>query len=287
MKKMIAKLLGVYLNTLAKFSARLAGRHGVKIFCYPFRPSLKSYHKTFLNSSSRFPLTFEGLRLQGYQWGNGEKKVLFLHGWQSHSFRWKNYVQSLSKDEFTVYAFDAPGHGFSQGDFISVPFYSEAIQHFIAKVGPVDTVVSHSIGSFSLVYTLYRLPSLPVNKIVLMAPPGEASDFVYSFKKTLSLSDDAVQYTLAYFKKMFGQSIDYFSVTRFASELTTPCLIIHDEKDEETPYHYARAINSSWKDSVLITTNGLGHNLKSEMIINTVRDFVTGASDLKRIVTPV
>jgi pimeloyl-ACP methyl ester carboxylesterase len=237
---------------------------------------MKSHHRSFLESSENFDFTVEGVRLQVYRWGHGPRKVLFLHGWQSHSFRWKKYIESLSKDEFTVYAFDAPGHGFSDGRFLSVPLYSEAIKEFIARTGVMDTVIAHSMGGFAIVYALYKTPLLPVNRLVLMASPGEASDFIKVYRERLNLTDRTVNYTLDHFEKIFGQSIEYFSVPKFAASLIHPGIIIHDQKDDEAPYEYARQINKAWKNSHLITTNGLGHNLKSHDVMKTVLDFVNG-----------
>lgn len=276
MEKIITTLIGGYLNTLSLIVPRKAGEHGVGVFCYPVRPSLKAYHKEFLNSSEKFVFPFNGIRLQGYRWGNGEKKILFLHGWQSHTFRWKNYIQSLSPEEFTAFAFDAPGHGFSEGKYLSVPFYGEAIQQFVTQIGKIDMAVGHSVGSFSLVYALNRLPTLPINKIVLMAPPGEASDFIDFFSKRLKLSDRSIQLTLDHFERKFGKPISYFSTAKFAEALKVPGLIIHDEHDEDTPHHYARRISQAWEDSLLITTRGLGHNLKSPLVVKIVHDFANG-----------
>jgi pimeloyl-ACP methyl ester carboxylesterase len=276
MEGLITKAVGAYLNSLAILSPRKAGEQGVTIFCYPIRPSMKSYHKSFLESSENFDFILQGVRLQAYRWGNGPRKVLFLHGWQSHSFRWKKYIESLSKEEFTVYAFDAPGHGFSNGSFLSVPFYSEAIKQFVARIGAIDTVIAHSMGGFAIVYALYKIPLLPVNRLVLMASPGEASDFIKVYGERLSLTDRTVNCTLNRFEEIFGQAIEYFSVSKFAESLMLPGIIIHDQKDEEAPYEYARQINKAWKHSHLITTNGLGHNLKSQDVMKTVLDFVNG-----------
>jgi pimeloyl-ACP methyl ester carboxylesterase len=283
MQKIISTLVGGYLNTLSLFAPDKAGSQGVNVFCYPYRPALKRYHKDFLNASEKFDFDFQGLRLQAYKWGNGSRKILFLHGWQSHSFRWKNYIQSLSTEEFTIYAFDAPGHGFSEGRFLSVPFYSEAIQQFILKTGKIDTAVAHSVGSFSLVYTLYRLPLLPVNRLVLMAPPGEAMDFIEFFSQRLRLSERAIRITMNHFERRFGRPVSYFSTSEFAKSLRVPGIIIHDEHDEDTPHHYAQRINKAWDRSLLITTKGLGHNLKSPEVIKMVRDYANGTFNAESI----
>jgi pimeloyl-ACP methyl ester carboxylesterase len=109
-----------------------------------------------------------------------------------------------------------------------------------------------------------------------MASPGEASDFIKVYRERLSLTDRTVNCTLNRFEEIFGQAIEYFSVSKFAESLMLPGIIIHDQKDEEAPYEYARQINKAWKHSHLITTNGLGHNLKSQDVMKTVLDFVNG-----------
>jgi hypothetical protein len=43
--------------------------------------------------------------------------------------------------------------------------------------------------------------------------------------------------------------------------------MIHDTEDKEAPYTHALAAHQNWKNSKLITTTGLGHNLKSLELI--------------------
>src|SRR5882672_11083788 len=93
MKKLIPKLIGSYLNLMACFSTHLAGRQGFYLFCTPQSAPLKEHQKKFLNAAEKASFVSEGQNIQVYRWGKGPKKVLFLHGWQSHSFRWKNYIE--------------------------------------------------------------------------------------------------------------------------------------------------------------------------------------------------
>lgn len=278
MTNIIARLLGAYLNALSWIAPQLAGRHAFKLFCHPFRPPLKKHQHEFLNSAQRFHFTHEGTRLQGYKWGSGTRKVLFLHGWQSHTFRWKNYINRLLKQDTTVYAFDAPGHGCSAGRFLSVPVYSEAIEQFVAEHGAMDTVVAHSIGSFAIVHALYRVPLLPINHLVLMAPPGEASEFADHFRRRLKLTSHTLNLMLEYFQREFDHPITYYATKRFAASLAVPGMIIHDKDDVETPFAHALDIHAAWKRSVLIQTRGLGHNLRSAEVTGIVCDYAAAIS---------
>lgn len=271
-------MLGSYLNALAWIAPRIAARHAFNLFCHPFRTSLRPHHHDFLNTSEKFNFTHKGISLQGYKWGNGSRKILFLHGWQSHTFRWKNYINTLLKNDVAIYAFDAPGHGYSEGRFLSVPMYSDVIEQFVSEHGAMDTVVAHSIGSFAAMYALNRVPLLPVNRLVLTAPPGQASDFFDQFRSRLRLSSRTVELALGYFQKEFEHPVTYFSTKRFAASLVIPGIIIHDKDDDETPFPYAREIHNVWKRSTLIQTRGLGHNLRSAEVTRIVCEYVTSES---------
>jgi pimeloyl-ACP methyl ester carboxylesterase len=274
MIKTITSLAGFYLNAMAHTFPDQAGRQGLKLFCRPFRLTLKKYQTEFLNTADLFSFDHDGVNIQGYRWGDGEKKVLFLHGWQSHTFRWKNYIEALPKDQYTIYAIDAPGHGLSAGNFLSVPYYSAVIQQLMASIGRVHTIIAHSLGSFSALHAFHKQPTLPVDKLILMAPPGEASDFISFYQQQLKLSDKSVGLILKQFEKQFQNPISYFSTTKFAADVNVPGLIIHDEDDLEAPFHYAKKINENWAQSKLIATKGLGHNLKSKKIVMEILDFV-------------
>ncbi len=266
------------MNGLSIVSPKAAGRLGFKLFCYPVRTSIKTHQQEFMDTAHKFTFQHKHTTIQAYRWGEGPKKVLFIHGWKSHTFRWKNYIEALPKGEYTLYAIDAPGHGLSGGKFLSVPLYSEVIQEFIEKVGALDVVVSHSIGSFATMHARYTNPALPIRKLVIMGAPGEAQDFIRFYKETLKLTDRAVRVTLDHFERAIGKPIQYFSAATFAAGLQLPGLIIHDREDREAPYAYAVQIHKAWKNSKLLTTEGLTHNLRSARVVEAVTDFIMGKS---------
>jgi pimeloyl-ACP methyl ester carboxylesterase len=180
-----------------------------------------------------------------------------------------------------VYSIDAPGHGGSDGNFLSVPVYSELIKQFIFDLGGVEAVVAHSVGGFSLLYTFHRLPLIPVHKVVLMGSPGEATDFVDVFSSSLGLSKRTLALVRDHFVSEYQVGPEYFSAAKFAGSVNVAGLIIHDKEDKEAPFRHALDINHAWKRSSLMTTNGLGHNLKSSEVISAVTSFI---SDVQKAV---
>jgi hypothetical protein len=276
MKTLIIKLLGFYLNVMAHVAPKTAGRKGFLLFCRPFKIPFTQKQKEFFNTADRYTIQHEDRDIQVYHWGKGPKKIVFLHGWQSHSYRWKAYIESLSKEAYTIYALDAPGHGASSGNFLSVPLYSDLIQQFLIELGDVDTVIAHSLGGFSLIYTLHQYPLLPVRKIILMAPPGEATDFVDVFSDTLGLSRYALKHVRNHFVEQYGVGPEYFSTAKFAATVKVNGLIIHDETDVEAPFEHALKIKQAWQRGQLVTTKGFGHNLRSSSVVTTVVNFIDG-----------
>jgi len=130
------------------------------------------------------------------------------------------------------------------------------------------------LGAFSSVYTLYRVPQLPVLKLVVMASPGEADEFFTHYQKILGLSRRSVKVIGDYFVEKLGYGPGYFSLKTFASTLQLPGLIIHDTEDKEAPYQHGLEAHQNWKNSEMITTTGLGHNLKSSELLEKVKQFV-------------
>ncbi len=270
-------MYGVYMNLLARIAPSKAAEKGFLLFCKPFRIPINQKQKEFFNSAEKFTIDHEGHAIQGYKWGRGDQKILFLHGWQSHTYRWKPYVEALKDDNYTIYSIDAPGHGMSSGNFLSVPLYSELIENFIREHGPMHTIVGHSLGGFSLLYTFHKYPLLQVGQLILLAPPGEASDFISVFQKTLKLSPRAMELIIDHFANRYDVTPDYFSTKRFIKSVNVKGLIIHDEEDNEAPYHYSLPLHHAWERSRLITTKGFGHNLRSETVVQDVVDFINDA----------
>ncbi len=273
-KKLLIFFYGTYLNLLAGVFPRKAGKEGFLLFCRPRRREVKPHHLEFLNTSEKFTQDYEGKKIQGYRWGTGERKLLLCHGWESHSYWWKNVVNGLSKEKFTIYAIDAPGHGLSEGNYINVPHYSGLIEKLVVQLGGLDAILGHSLGALSSVYTLCRAAGLPVQKVVVMAAPGEVNQFFYYYQKLLNLSPRSIKAIEQTFLARLGHGPNFFSLQKFASSLTLPGLIIHDKEDKDAPYAYALAAHENWKNSQMISTTGLGHNLKSLELIENVKEFL-------------
>lgn len=274
-RKLLIFFYGSYLNLLALINPEKAGKIGFYLFCRPRRREVKPHHLEFLNTAEKSEIIYANKKVQLYKWGNGPKQLLLLHGWESHSYWWKRIVtRLLTENQYTIFSVDAPGHGLSEGSYVNIPHYSGLLEQLLSEKGAMHALLGHSLGAFSSAYTLHRLPNLPVNKLVLMASPGEVVQFVQYYKTVLGLSDRTMEAIQKYFIKKLGHGPEYFSLKAFVSTIQQDGLIVHDKDDKDAPYSNAVEANKNWQRSRLITTNGLGHNLKSDELVEDVVNFL-------------
>lgn len=281
MKKLIIKSAGALLNSLAKISPAKAGKFGYTLFCTPMKAPIKSHHRDFLLPAKSMRIPSEGIEIQTYKWGTGPLKILFVHGWQSHTFRWKKYIHAFPMDQYTLIGMDAPAHGLSGGRQVNAITYAEAIRQVIEEFGDFEAIVGHSFGGFAAMYALYEYKTLPAKGLVMMGVPGSADDFFKEGKRQMGLKKKADMAVRNHFVKLFDEDIKQFNTLRFGQALDRPGLIIHDVNDREAPYAHAVALEDVWENAHLITTEGLGHKLYSDQIVQNILSFVNNLSSEK------
>lgn len=263
----------MYFNSLAILLPKLAGKQAFYFFCIPFKAKLNAKKQEYLTNSNTKTLTVDDKNLATYSWGTGSKTILLVHGWQSHSYRWKNYIEKIDKKTYRVVAFDAPGHGNSEGLYSNVPLYEKALQEVVKEYGVPSTIIGHSIGAFSSMYFLQK-NNLNIDRFISLATPFSANEFVKFFRAELKLSERAIKNMKAYFTQYVGKRPEDFSITAFGKSIVTPSLLIHDKEDTSTPFTNSQTLSEVLKGSELIITEGFGHKLKSREVIEKVIEFV-------------
>lgn len=273
----VKNIISICFNIMSQIAPQWAGKISFYFFCFPFKAKLKDEQNDFLNSARKSVLIVEGKKVQCYSWGNGKQIILFVHGWQSHSYRWRDYIEKLDMERFHILAFDAPGHGNSEGHISNVPLYEKTMQSIIIEFGTPYAIVAHSIGAFASMYFLYKNKINP-EKVVFLASPYSAEQFISFYRSELSLSDRSVEVLKNYFEEYGKHPVEYFNIENFAPDIKSKSLIIHDSDDKTTDASNSRKLHEILSDSQLIITKGLGHRLRDKMIIEAVQDFLRSDS---------
>ena len=226
-------------------------------------------------------IDFEGLAIVGYGWTptnpNG-KKVLILHGFSSYAYKFEHYVPLLLQMGYEVLAFDAPGHGDSEGKIVNALVYKRFICQVNEVENGIDAFIAHSFGGLALSLAMQDLPDAGNKKMVLIAPATETTTALRWFYKMLQVQPDLQAAIEAYIISMAGKPISYFSVTHSLTVIDTPCLWIHDKNDLICPFSDTlQAQNNAKAQQEFFITEGLGHNkvYRDQGVMKKIGAFLT------------
>ncbi len=277
MKKLISKYVplvyGHYYNLLSLVAPQKTAEKAFHLFCTVRKGKVLQQQKDYLNNSKHELLEVEGYKIQTYNWTGNKATILLVHGWESNSFRWRNLIAKLKENNFNILAFDAPGHGYSSGKHLHVPLFAKILQNLIERYRP-EFLVAHSFGGMTVLYNEHLNKSNGVSKIVTVASPSEFYEIMEHFQKILKFNERTMYALDQYVLNRFGFHIREFSTSEFVKGNTKKGLLLHDKSDEVTPYHASVKVQANWKESKLISTEGLGHSLHQDEVNEHIIDFL-------------
>jgi len=274
MKQVITKSIGLFLNAAAIIAPIWGARFAFNLLCKVRRAGISEKGKAFFEKAIQHTLLLEKNSAVLHKWGSGPKNILFLHGWESNSQRWLPYYNLLEKEKYTIYALDAPGHGMSKGDKLNLEVFRQAIEASLEHIGPIDTVIGHSLSNTAMGYCYGIRPDVDVNKFIVMgAASGMDAVFTY-FKEVLGLSNRSVANLSKKVNTIFKTPHQEVKLMSFFKKVTQPVLVIHDKNDPVTPFEpIEKALKKHPKINSYIT-NGLKHDLKAEEVYTKVAAFI-------------
>ncbi|WP_242205542.1 alpha/beta hydrolase [Aestuariivivens insulae] len=274
MKRLIAKLIGCFINCIAIFSPQYAASLAIKLFSSPQKGKHTTEGIDFLNTSFQEAVSYKNYDIITYRWPGKKAPVLLVHGWESNAFRWKALIENLKSNGFEVIALDAPAHGNSGSNSFNVVDYSECLFR-IAKKFNAQTVVAHSLGGTATIFFQhkYQLPQL--KKLVLLGAPSNIKDVFRRYTNMMGYSPSVVKAIDAFVLQHFGNTPDYYNAAEFSKSIKAKGLIIHDINDNIIPYNDALDYKEQFPNTTLITTNNLDHSLKSEYTDKRILEFIS------------
>ncbi len=280
--KIIQKLVRGYLRfrfrVVCAVGPREAAAVAVRLFCTPMTRNRRPAPEVF---RSGLPVSMDvgGIRVNGYQWKSEHgPKAMILHGFESSCRNFGDYISALLEKGGGVIAFDAPGHGISEGDSITLPLYIKMIQQAEAEFGQATLFVSHSFGGIALIHHLEARNGAAGTRSALIAPVTESASAIDSFFSYFSLNGTV----RAHFDKLIeansGYSSRHFSIPRAIPQLQGCILWVHDKCDEITPFKDVRpVIEQNYPHVEMLITEGLGHKkiYRDPAIVKKVIDFLS------------
>ncbi|MDC6386045.1 alpha/beta hydrolase [Flagellimonas taeanensis] len=277
MKKLLNKIMplayGQYYNAYSLIAPKKVAHNAFHLFCTVRKGRVLPQQAEYLE---RAKLTVENVanhQLQVYHWPGNKETVLLVHGWESNTFRWRNLIKKLQEADFNIIGFDAPSHGHSSGKHLYVPLYEEAVDHMVKKYGPKH-LIGHSVGGMTIMYNQYKNPCDHVEKMVTIGSPSEFYEIMTHFQKILKFNNRVLSHLDDYVMDRFGFRIHEFSTSSFARSIDKKGLLFHDKLDNITLYHASVQVNANWKDSSLVSTEGLGHSMHQDDVNDQIISFL-------------
>ncbi len=278
------KRIGSVINLLARLSRRAAGAIAVRLFISPKRSPYSAEMTAWLDAAEPLALPFD-VPLAAYRWGESGagRRVLLVHGWESHAARWLPLAQRLLARGAEVFAFDAPASGRSGGKVIPFNLYIDAAAAFEALHGPFDVFVGHSLGGGVVAQLASRLPiERRPQRVVVMASFDESEHVFDRYHSMLGLS---ARVRAAFDRLIVGQLAgdlvvrDYSNTAAVAMLGDVEGLVIHSQDDEVSPYEEGLALHRAWPNSQMLTYTDEQHKLTGERVLEAIINFVFGADD--------
>lgn len=270
--------IGQALNLLERWSPALTGRATYRLFCSPRRKPMPEHDKKFLIEARQSVLEVKGVPVSTYEWlpkgeSNG-RKVLFLHGWESHSARWRQYVKLLCKSGFTVQALDAPASGLSGGRMLNLLLFSAAVKQFIEEKGSPYAIVGHSLGGGAAVLSAAIFDAPRPEKMVLMGVFAETKRVIRDFGGFIGANEKVLNQVEIEIERRGGLPIEAYSIAQKVALLKdVQGLVMHDCDDAVAPVAEGRLVAEQW-NARYVETVGFGHRMQDKSVVQAVKDFL-------------
>jgi pimeloyl-ACP methyl ester carboxylesterase len=192
-------------------------------------------------------------------WRVGEgPATLLAHGFADSHALWSPLMAALIQAGRPFVAMDLPGHGRSEESSHSILDGVSAIQAVAQALGPIDSVVGHSMSAATVIYALAE--GLPASRAVLIATaPQYQREFVRLEGRVPPHTPPEV---IARAREVLIETTPVapqFDVAAAASRLLIPALLIHARDDERWSPDATAFIARHWRGSETYYADGLGH----------------------------
>lgn len=274
---LLTKSIGFYINLLSFISPKKATQKAYDLFSIPRKGKIiLNSIPEILQDAEQVTLDFAGNAIQTYIWKGDETVIFLIHGWESNSGRWKKALPFLLESGNTIIAIDAPAHGLSGGIDFNVPKYAEFINHVAQKYNP-QILIGHSIGGKACLYyqSLYQNPS--IQKMVILGAPSDFKVILKNYIALLSLNSIIYKGLKNYYLENYNLNITEFSGKIFSSNISTKGLIAHDIDDKIVAFSEGEKNAIAWKDSIFISTKGIGHSMNDTDLYQKIVTFLVEA----------
>lgn len=268
-------------RVLGMLAPRLAASWAYHIW-YSTRRYRESAHDLRWRSQAKLEMLDHAHgRIAVYHWGEGSKPVVIcMHGWNGRASQFATIVPALLKAGYQVVAFDAPGHGISEGHSTNIFRISEVMKSIADQYPDVTAIITHSFGGMVAAHAI-KHHALPVQKLIMIASPVSTRYLLDLFAQALCLNQRVMQHLDKMIRHHFGEDVyEQISAEQNLKNSKLPILLIHDKHDTAVSWRNSERIVETAANAVAIYTEGHGHRrlLRDKKLIKKMVHFIQSGS---------
>lgn len=237
---------------------------------------LRENEALVLDQARKESFSFKDFDIKLYEWGEGKKKILLIHGWEGQAGNFADLIQELLKEDYKIYAFDGPSHGYSSRGKTSLFEFTELVSILIRKFG-VNTLVSHSFGGVATTYALSVNQDIQIDKYLLLTTPDRFIERINDVSETIGITEKVKHLLIDKLQNETGQDVYGLNVSDFVQQIKVrEALIIHDKNDQVIPIARSKKVNDKWAAAKFKEVEGTGHFriLRDTTVLEAVLDFL-------------
>lgn len=242
----------------------------------PQTKKLRENELITLEKAEKNQLEFKEFQIQTYCWKGGDKKILLVHGWEGQAGNFSDLVDLLIKENYTVYSFDGPSHGFSSKGRTSLFEFTELVSVLIRKFA-VKNLISHSFGGVATTYSLFANQDIEIEKYVMLTTPDRFSERISDVARDTGVSGKVVKKLTDKLEKELDIKVSELNVSTFVRNINVKkALIIHDRDDQVIPIERSLNVHQNWDNSQFVEVTDTGHFriLRTEGVLKIVLNFM-------------
>lgn len=263
-----------------RFWPSLAMRAAARLFVTPMPPRWLQRRRRWSTDwqTQRWP--FEQASLTVYTRGvrDGAPTALLLHGWGGDAGQMLALADVLDRQGLNVALLEMPAHGRNAGRVSSLPQFARALEYVAARLEQqghvLRAVVAHSLAANAAAYAAAR--GLPVERLVLLAPPASPREYTRLFAQVFGLSERTRAGMQARVEAKEAILMPRFEPQAVGPRVRQETLVVHDRDDPINPFSDGLAFAHAIRGARLEPTQGLGHRklLRDEVVLAKVAIFL-------------
>jgi pimeloyl-ACP methyl ester carboxylesterase len=260
------------VKILSFLTPNLVVNFAYKMLTTPQISKLRPHELEVLDTAYKNTYSYKGFDIQCYTWAGGQKKILLVHGWEGQAGNFADIILRLQKENYTIYAFDGPSHGFSSKGKTSLMEFTELVGIFIEKF-QVSSIISHSFGGVATTYALFANQNLKIEKYILITTPDKFIERIDYVAHQVGITKRVKSRLIQRLEKETNMDVHLLNVSEFVKNVhVNKAWIFHDKADKIIPISQSRAVAKQWKNAELIELEGTGHFriLRTTAVIDSV-----------------